>query len=453
MIDNSKKFEEYRNKYNTFRFNNYEINKNINSLDFKFYYEIDNLDSFVTSWSIDIINKNVNIDEDRLNKLVFSLGLVELISYWKMVCSNNIIIESGGLSIDEINWWKKLYINGLGEFFYTSSINYNEKLMNITATKDIIELKENHIDNKKVLIPIGGGKDSITTIELLKNKFDSYCYIINSRKATKDTFETSNIDKNKLIEAKRVLDKKILEYNEKGYLNGHTPFSAIVAFSSVIACLVNDIKYVALSNESSANEPTILNTNINHQYSKSFEFENDFRNYEKKYIKTDVDYFSFLRPLTESGIAYLFSKLKKYHSIFRSCNVGSKTDIWCGHCSKCLFVYIILSPFMESDELIKIFGKDLLDDIELVDIFDKLVGQVENKPFECVGSRKEVEASVKYTINKYLKKNKKLPKLLSYYLDNNKIDETDSFDLYKCLDDNNNLPKEFYKVIKENIND
>ena len=75
------------------------------------------------------------------------------------------------------------------------------------------------------------------------------------------------------------------------------------------------------SNESSANEPSVVGTDINHQYSKSFEFENDFRNYEKEFLKTNIEYFSLLRPLTELQIAMLFSKHKKYHDIFRSCNV------------------------------------------------------------------------------------------------------------------------------------
>ena len=121
------------------------------------------------------------------------------------------------------------------------------------------------------MIPVGGGKDSAVTIELLKNKADIYCYIINSRGATNATVEVAQLAK-RTIYAKRTLDKNMLELNKKGYLNGHTPFSAIVAFSSIIAAYLNGLKFIALSNESSANESTIKDSYINHQYSKSYKF-------------------------------------------------------------------------------------------------------------------------------------------------------------------------------------
>ena len=77
----------------------------------------------------------------------------------------------------------------------------------------------------------------------------------------------------------------------------------------------------------------------------------------------------------------LFAKYKEFHKIFKSCNVGSKKDIWCGSCPKCLFVYIILSPFLNEDELNEIFGENLLNKIELLDTFKQLSGIYKNKPF------------------------------------------------------------------------
>ena len=167
---------------------------------------------------------------------------------------------------------------------------------------------------------------------------------MNSRGATNATVEVAQLTK-RTIYAKRTLDKNMLELNKKGYLNGHTPFSAIVAFSSIIAAYLNGLKFIALSNESSANESTIKDSYINHQYSKSYEFEKDFRHYESTFINFGVYYFSFLRPINELKIAMIFSRFKKYHPIFKSCNVGSKQDIWCCHCSKCLFVYINFDLF------------------------------------------------------------------------------------------------------------
>ena len=187
-------------------------------------------------------------------------------------------------------------------------------------------------------------------------------------------------------------------------------------------------KYIALSNESSANEPTVPDSEINHQYSKSVEFENDFRNYVNDYISSDIQYFSFLRPINEVQIASLFAKNKEYYKVFKSCNVGSKTDSWCGKCPKCLFTWIIMSPFIPENELIEIFGKNLLNDNDLIPIVKQLKGEVEVKPFECVGTVEEVNACLRFG-----QQTSGLENLLNQY------------------DEANNLPKHFEQILKDKL--
>ena len=222
-----------------------------------------------------------------------------------------------------------------------------------------------------------------------------------------------------------------------------------MAFSSIIAAYLNGLKFIALSNESSANESTVKDSYINHQYSKSYEFEKDFRYYEGTFINSGVYYFSFLRPINELQIAMIFSRFKKYHPIFKSCNVGSKQDIWCCHCSKCLFVYIILAPFLTIEELDGIFNKKLLEDETLLNDFDKLCGIVEEKPFECVGSRDEVNTSINEIINKYEKEGIKLNKLLLHYKEK-KIVCNISFDKIKSQYSNEHgLNGYFENIIKD----
>ena len=80
--------------------------------------------------------------------------------------------------------------------------------------------------------------------------------------------------------------------------------------------------------------------------------------------------------------------------MFRSCNAGSKEDRWCGKCAKCLFAYIILSPFISPERLDAIFGRNLLDDPQLEKYFMELTGHGETKPFECVGTIDEVNAAL-----------------------------------------------------------
>ena len=416
-------YKQCRSDYPTFTYNGYSYDLDEDGIKMSFDFSIDGLSDFHPTWFIPAIHNNLDVDQALIDEMVFSLGMVELISYWKIACPPTVIIKKRCLCKEQIDWWKKLYWGGLGEFYYTNEIDetiddfmtfkcLSDNPGNPPKFKTNFDLKDN--TRPKVMVPVGGGKDSVVSIELLKGNADVNCYVINSRGATDETIKVAELTDN-TIYAKRTLDKNMLDLNAKGYLNGHTPFSALVAFSSIIAGYLNGLSYVALSNESSANESTVAGSYVNHQYSKSYEFEEDFRSYESKFIGSGVYYFSFLRPLAELQIAMLFSKFKKYHGVFKSCNVGSKQDIWCGHCPKCLFVYIILSPFLKPKELDSIFGKRLFEDDTLMEDFDKLCGILPEKPFECVGSRDEVNASIVETISKYEASGTSLPILLAHY--------------------------------------
>jgi hypothetical protein len=192
----------------------------------------------------------------------------------------------------------------------------------------------------------------------------------------------------------REIAPQLLELNKQNFLNGHTPFSAMLAFYTLLASYGTATRCIALSNESSANEPTIPGTDINHQYSKSLEFEEYFRRYVKENMNDCAHYFSYLRPLNELQIAKKFAQYRQYHPVFKSCNVGSKENKWCCTCSKCLFACLILAPFLTDKELITIFGEDLLDKPEMQQYFDELCGLAPNKPFECVGTVAEVNYAI-----------------------------------------------------------
>jgi len=305
-----------------------------------------------------------------------------------------------------------------------------------------------------VIIPVGGGKDSIVTIELLSEYGkDNLLLILNPRNACTQTASIAGYDDSKIIIVKRLIDPVLLKMNDEGFLNGHTPFSSLLAFVSLLCAFITGKKHITLSNESSANEATVENTSVNHQYSKSYEFERDFRNYYMKYITNDLNYFSFLRPINELQIAKFFSKYNQYFTTFRSCNSGSKTDSWCGNCPKCLFTYIILSPFIKKGMLKKIFGKDIFNDENLLEIFNQLIGIADTKPFECVGTIDEVNSALCLHI-----KNEKdrLPYLLEYYINTENYHKYRDIDISLLLKEYNKehfLENLFEKILKKNLND
>ena len=465
-------YEKLRREYPRFYYHGYEAEWGEEALNITYTFEIEGLSVFTPRWTFPLPHGRQEEIKSRVTEeMLFSLGMVELISYWKIACPPQVYIEKGKLDSDQIQWWKHLYFNGLGEFFYVNGIEEarEEDFMEIHCQDSQPEENPSKEDSAAgtaktarekscsggFLVPIGGGKDSAVTLDILKDGgYPVYGYIINPRGASLNTAERAGLSEGQVMKVKRTLDGRMLELNRQGYLNGHTPFSALVAFSSLIGAAILDLDYVALSNESSANESTVPGSSVNHQYSKSFEFEKDFHQYAGRYLPGSAYYFSLLRPLSEFQIAWIFSGLKQYHDIFRSCNSGSKTDSWCGHCPKCLFVCLILSPFLGQEELEKIFGRAMLEDLSLRETFDKLVGIASEKPFECVGSRNEVREAARLTIEKLEGKGEKLPVILEYYRNSElfrKEGQRGESPYFTCYDEDNLLPKELDELVRQRI--
>jgi UDP-N-acetyl-alpha-D-muramoyl-L-alanyl-L-glutamate epimerase len=414
--DNYKIFEKLSRKFDFLIYEGHSVEEDENRLLVTYHFNLANKYSFYPT--LEFIKGKFytdNISETLKENFIFHIGLIELISYWKAACPPNIIIKPYKLDDDQITWWKNLWFNGLGEFFYLNNIK-PDPIDFVTVkceSEKTTQLSEMILEREKVLIPVGGGKDSAVTLELLKPHFTCIPFVINPGKASLDCMMAAEIQSDGFIEVKRTIHPQLLKLNKQGFLNGHTPFSAMLAFVSSFVAAMCGIRSIALSNESSANEPTDIEAGINHQYSKSFAFENNFRDYLDTYISKEINYFSFLRPINEYSIASLFSKFNAYFKVFNSCNVGSKTDTWCCSCPKCLFTFIILSPHISMKKILEIFGKDLLDDKNLLDHFNELTGISETKPFDCVGTIDEVNFSLIRIIEK---RGENLPTLLKYYI-------------------------------------
>ncbi len=441
-------FKALREKYPVFSYDGYHIEKHDGYIEIKYDFKIENLCEFhpVTK----IVTSNLNVvnspDGGMGKKLVFALGMAEAVSYWKCACPPAFVVNCGDVDESAAEWWKRLWFNGLSELFYRNSIETDIGGFVNISSRGVNDFENCGIKKSGLsIVPIGGGKDSDVTLDLLSDMHDKVMgFTVNDQGARTEAAEVSGIGKDRVIRTLRTIDPELIKRNAEGFINGHTPFSSVVAFLSAYCAYLIGAKNIILSNEASANESNIEGTQINHQYSKSYQFESDFNYYMKNHLGFDVRYFSLLRPFNELQIAAQFSQLEKYHKVFKSCNAGSKKNVWCCNCAKCLFVYIILSPFLSEEKLVEIFGCNMLEKYELVRDFEGLAGLSGVKPFECIGTVSEVCTALNMTALRYIREEKDLPALLEHYIERTKDTSVDT-GLFRYFNKENNIPGEFIK--------
>lgn len=389
-----------------------------------------------------------NINDKLISNILFNISLILGISYWKTRCFKKVIIKGYTLNKEQADFWNQIYNDGLGEFFFINKLDTSHYIK-FPYKNNVKHKKDDDVILNKILLPIGGGKDSITSAYLLeKCNFDFDVISLNPVDLDKNVIKI--INKNAIF-IKRVIDPKLLKLNkDKNIYNGHVPFSAILAFIFNLIAILGEYKYIIVSNEDSANygNTKYCGKNINHQWSKTYDFENQFVQYIKKYIHKDLTYFSLLRPLNEVYITKIFSNLKKYHPYFSSCNGNFKIhndDLnkhWCLDCPKCVFVFIMLSAFLSEKELLSIFKQNLYHRRDLLHMFISLLGIDGIKPFECVGT----VLDTRYAFCK-AKKNYKNTFIMQMLKDDKVVQDCDK-NMF-TIKNKHNIPSKFKIIIDE----
>ncbi len=340
----------------------------------------------------------------ELDQALFALHLIGGISYYKAGLPKEIIIESGSLSEEDAKFWNKLYTLGLGEFFYRHDLDFRDYIhfpfITNPANQFVVEMANPTSWPKsmesRVLLPIGGGKDSLVAVEMLRRAgIDFDLLVLGDHARINDVIRAVGIN---ALRIDRVIDPKLFELNQQGAWNGHVPISAYIAFACVVTAVLHGKRDIVLSNERSANVGNVKvgDVEINHQYSKSLEFERDLQHYINDRISNEIRYFSLLRPMSELSITKQFAEIGKYFEVFSSCNKNFKQSgevpehSWCGDCAKCAFVFAMLAAWLSKAELLKIFGTIFFDHENLLETYRDLLGCGVGKPFDCVGEPDEM---------------------------------------------------------------
>ena len=332
------------------------------------------------------------------------LHLIAGVSYYKAAVPERIVIDSYQIDVDTALLLESIYLNGLGEFAYRNGLDLHGRIRfphhdaaQPTATP--AGLREH------ALVAIGGGKDSLVSIEALRalGVEQTVTWIGGSQLiaacAEQTALPTLNIG--------RALSAQLFDYNRHGAWNGHIPVTAVNSAILVLTALLHGVDQVVFSNERSASYGSMIvaedgttTKEVNHQWSKGWTFEKSFGEHLQAHVAADLHYYSLLRPLSELAVARQFARSSRYDAHFSSCNrnfhiLGERpVSRWCGVCPKCHFVFLALAPFMPKPRLVGIFGRNLLDDPAQTAGYDALLEYEDHKPFECVGEGRESRAAM-----------------------------------------------------------
>lgn len=323
------------------------------------------------------------------------------VSYYKAALPPAIEIEGDLPSPRAAKFLRRLYRLGLAELTYRNQIELHDRLHFPSAAQAVAGVTPEPVAlPRRTAVPVGGGKDSIVTIEALKAAAEPMVlFSVGDYAPIRATARVAQLPR---IVVERRICPRLLELNQAGAINGHVPVSAILAAIATAAAVIYGFDAVAMSNERSASvaQLTWKGMEVNHQYSKSLDFERRFDELVSSEVLPGLRYFSFLRPLSELAIAAAFSRQPAYFPVFRSCNRAFHLDAhqrathWCCDCPKCRFVFLALAPWMARGELVAIFGQDLLDDPAHEEGFAALLGLSTRRPFECVGEENESAAAL-----------------------------------------------------------
>lgn len=341
-----------------------------------------------------------NIDPTRAGSDAF-VALIELtaavlgVSYFKLRAPFEIDATALRFSQAQQAFLIDVYENGLGEFYARNDLKrFGRLTLTAGPARDLNPI---HLPDKSLVL-IGGGKDSLVSVQLLEQAgLEMTLFAVNPKGPILSTTERSGLP---FISVERILDPEMIRLGqEPGFYNGHVPSTAINSMIAALASLLYGFDKIVLSNERSASEGNVEFDGrlANHQHSKSLDFEREIADTLSSATGGALQYFSLLRPYSEARIGQLFARSTRYDDVFSSCNrnfrlAGHNGSLWCGKCPKCHFVFLILAPHMDRNRLEAIFGQNVLDNPDNIGPYRELTGLIGHKPWECVGEILEAAA-------------------------------------------------------------
>jgi hypothetical protein len=383
--------------FEVFRFVDREIDDN-GSVSLR--YALDDDIEFVERFQLPDGPRVTDADRERIDGILSLLHWTAGVSYFKTVVPAAVACENGAPPPAVASLLEALYSEGLGEFAFTNGLPALPRPTFSNGAKPVPPPPRPIDAPRRALVPIGGGKDSIVALEIVRqNGSDPALFSVGDAGPIARTAVVAGLEH---LVVRRRLDPQLAELNRAGALNGHVPITAIVSCVAALTAGLRGFDAVAMANERSASHGNLswAGIEVNHQFSKGARAEGLLRAALSE-IGAGVELFSVLRPASELAIARAFARLSDYHDVFSSCNTNFRLDTaaptqqWCCNCPKCRFVFLVMAPFSEPEHMRKIFGSDMLEDESQLEGFALLTATGGFKPFECVGEEEESKAAIK----------------------------------------------------------
>ncbi|MEU4622972.1 hypothetical protein AB0G04_23745 [Actinoplanes sp. NPDC023801] len=328
---------------------------------------------------------------ETLTRVLDLLHVVAGVSYFKVGAPARVVAPKP-VPAEAATFFTAVYTRGMAEYAYRNQLPHVLELT-VETPGTVPAVAPADTPAGGPLSAVGGGKDSIVTLEILRAAgLDPVPFSVNPNPVIQNVNAASGLP---ALAARRKLDPLLFELNKAGALNGHIPVTAINSLIAIATAVWHGLGPVVMSNERSASDPNLIwnGHEVNHQWSKGVLAEGLLRDAVTAYAGVTDAYFSLLRPLSELHIAQLFAGHTAYDDVVTSCNKAFKlhdpTARWCGDCPKCRFVFLAMAPHMPRERLAHIFGRDLFADPAQTPGFLELLGVDAHKPFECVGEAEE----------------------------------------------------------------
>jgi len=344
-------------------------------------------------------------------RIVRALAIIEAFSYWKALCSPVIEVALAAPDAAELDWWRAFWPGAMGEFFYRNQIGYTAADFlvirgPVAAPERLDGVADGSLEGADdadgadgpPLVLFSGGKDSLALARIAAaargaSPVDFFLYNPGARlRDMAGSLATGG----RVLEAHRAILPELFQLNAAGHPNGHTPFSAYLAFAAMLTGYLRGSGLVVAGNSRSDDEPNVpsyLGRPVNHQWTKSFEFETAIGAYRDRWLPAAPGYSSPLRPLYELQIIATLSGDVDGYLRTASCN-RPPAGAWCRSCAKCAWVFLATAALFGHDLAIRKIGADMFADPALAGVYQEMAGITGTKPFECTGTEDEVRTAI-----------------------------------------------------------